>query len=79
MPAGPEISASFALLERLAATLDIPVDTFLPGAADSNDPPPATLAEPSSLLAAFSQITCPIERRRCLDFVQAAGRSEETS
>ncbi len=65
---------TWATLRRIAATLDIPVETFLrpapPGGAA-----PSALHQTLALLEAFAEVEDPQDREACLAFVRARRRN----
>lgn len=68
-----ETDRSMRVLNRIAAALDIPVETFF---ADGDRRIPADEAsaqDVAELTRAFLAITDPVMRRYCLDVVRAAG------
>ena len=68
---------AWATLRRIAATLDVPVETFL-RPAPTGGAASSALQQTLALLEAFADVEDPQDREACLAFVQARRRRPET-
>jgi len=63
-----------ATLRRIAATLNVPTETFL-RPTPSGGTPPSARQQTLALLEAFAEVEDPQDREACLAFVRARRRN----